>query len=272
MNIVFTGQRGNLGKEIIPLLEKDHTVHYSSIDYSNPKIVESFFRNRNPDFIIHAAIRGGRRTRTDIPEDLHNNILMFENLAAQRIPMINICSGAAYGRGEEIFKVEEKYFGNRVPTDYYGLSKYMITHRCRQYNHVYNLRFFNMFGVHAPDTMFTTANIKNYINKRDIQVFQDRFMDLFGILDVYKVIDFYLKSGRDRLNLPKELNLVYQETKLLSEVAEMINNLSDYKVPIKILENGYDKAYCASGAELSKLNLKLDGLQKSLEYVYTNLC
>ena len=95
MNIVFTGQRGNLGKEIIPLLEKDHTVHYSNIDYSNPDDVESFFRNRNPDFIIHAAIRGGRRTRTDIPVDLHNNILMFENLAAQKIPMINIGSGAA---------------------------------------------------------------------------------------------------------------------------------------------------------------------------------
>jgi len=129
-----------------------------------------------------------------------------------------------------------------------------------------------MFGVHAPDTMFTTANIKNYIDKKDIQVFQDRFMDLFGILDVYKVIDLYLKSGRDRLNLPKELNLVYEGTTLLSEVAEMINNLSDYKVPVKILEKGYNKSYCASGAELSKLNLELDGLQKSLEYVYTNLC
>jgi len=272
MKILFTGNRGNLGKEMIPLLEQDHEVSYYNIDYSNPEIVESFFRNRNLDFIIHAAIRGGRRTRTDVPEDLHNNILMFENLAAQRIPMINICSGAAYGRGGEIFKVEEKYFGDRVPTDYYGLSKYMITHRCRQYNHVYNLRFFNMFGVHAPDTMFTTANIKNYIDQKDIQVFQDRFMDLFGILDVYKVVDLYLKSGRDRLNLPKELNLVYEGTTLLSEVAEMINNLSDYKVPIKILEKGYDKSYCASGAELSKLNLELDGLQKSLEYVYTNLC
>jgi len=105
MKILFTGNRGNLGKEMIPLLEQDHEVSYYNIDYSNPEIVESFFRNRNLDFIIHAAIRGGRRTRTDVPEDLHNNILMFENLAAQRIPMINICSGAAYGRGGEIFKV-----------------------------------------------------------------------------------------------------------------------------------------------------------------------
>ena len=51
--------------------------------------------------------------------------------------------------------------------------------------------------------MFTTANIKNYIDNKQIVIFKDRFMDLFGILDVYKVIDLYLKSGSDRLNLPK---------------------------------------------------------------------
>ena len=119
--------------------------------------------------------------------------------------------------------------------------------------------------------MFTTANIKNYIDNKQIVIFKDRFMDLFGILDVYKVIDLYLKSGSDRLNLPKELNLVYEPITSLLDVAIMINNLSDYKVPISILEEGYNTSYCASGAELSKLNLELDGLQKSLEYVYTNL-
>ena len=271
MKILFTGNRGNLGKEIIPLLEEDHSVQCYNIDYSNFDAVNSFFRHREIDFIIHAAIRGGRRVRADIADDFYNNMMMFENLAAQKIPMINICSGAAYGRQDDIFKVDERNFGERIPTDYYGLSKYMITHRCRQYNHVYNLRFFNMFGVHAPDTMFTTANIKNYIDNKQIVIFKDRFMDLFGILDVYKVIDLYLKSGRDRLNLPKELNLVYEPTTSLLDVAIMINNLSDYKVPISILEEGYNTSYCASGAELSKLNLELDGLQKSLEYVYTNL-
>ena len=34
---------------------------------------------------------------------------------------------------------------------------------------------------------------------------------------------------------------------------------------------GCDRAYCGSGTELSKLGLELDGLQKSLEYVYENL-
>ena len=58
---------------------------------------------------------------------------------------------------------------------------------------------------------------------------------------------------------------------LLSEVAGMINNLSDYDVPVDVLEPGTDRAYCGSGSQLSKLGLELDGLQKSLEYVYENL-
>tara|TARA_B100000902_G_C27216465_1_gene867248 strand:+ start:480 stop:1310 length:831 start_codon:yes stop_codon:yes gene_type:complete len=272
MKILFTGNRGNLGKELIPLLEEEHSVQCYDIDYSNFDNVNSFFRHREIDFIIHAAIRGGRRVRADIADDFYNNMIMFENLAAQKIPMINICSGASYGRQDDIYKVDERNFGERIPTDYYGLSKYLITHRCRQFNHVYNLRFFNVFGAYAPKDMFTTANIINYINKREIVVYKDKFMDFFGIRDAFKVIDLYLKSGRDRPSLPKELNLVYPEVTLLSEVAGMINNLSDYNVPIDVLEPGSDRAYCGSGSELCKLRLELDGLQKSLEYVYENIC
>ena len=116
--------------------------------------------------------------------------------------------------------------------------------------------------------MFTTANINNYINKREIVVFKDKFMDFFGVRDAFKVIDLYLNGGN---NLPKELNLVYPETILLSEVAKMINNLSDHEVPVDVLESGYDRAYCGSGGELSKLGLELDGLQNSLQYVYENI-
>ena len=268
MKILFTGNRGNLGKELIPLLEEEHSVQCYDIDYSNFDNVNSFFRHRQIDFIIHAAIRGGRRVRADIADDFYNNMIMFENLAAQNIPMINICSGASYGRQDDIFKVDERHFGKRIPTDYYGFSKYLITHRCRQLKHVYNLRFFNVFGACAPKDMFTTANIINYINKREIVVFKDKFMDFFGIRDAFKVIDLYLKGGKD---LPKELNLVYPEATRLSEVAGMINNLSDYDVPVDVLEPGYDRAYCGSGTELSRLGLELDGLQKSLEYVYENL-
>lgn len=265
MRILFTGHRGFLGRELIPYLNENHDVTYAEANYASVKDVELFFRNRNFDFIIHSAIRGGRRVRADIADDFYNNMIMFEILASQKIPMINFCSGAAYGRQEEIFGVNENKIGERIPEDYYGFAKYLIAKRCNSLDHVYNLRFFNVFGPQTPNNMFTTANIKNYIHKREIVIFKDKFMDFFGINDTKKVIDLYLTKNK---NLPKDINLVYQENRKLSEVAEIINNLADYKVPVSVLEPGMDNSYCASGHQLSKLGLELDGIEHEIKTCY----
>jgi GDP-L-fucose synthase len=265
MNILFTGHRGFLGRELIPHLQKEHNVTYAEANYAGVRDVEFFFRNRQFDFIIHSAVRGGRRVRADIADDFHNNIMMFENLAAQKIPMITFCSGAAYGRQQDIFDVNEIDFGKTIPEDYYGFAKYLISKRCEQLSHVSNLRFFNVFGPSTPNNMFTAANIKNYIHKREIVIFKDKYMDFFGIDDTKKVVDLYIKNQR---YLPKDINLVYNENKKLSDVAEMINNLSDYKVPVTVLDSGMDKSYCASGYSLSNLGLEFVGLMKELENCY----
>ena len=149
MRILFTGHKGTLGRELIPYLRENHDVQCYDINYSSIENVNQFFRNREFDFVIHSAIRGGRRVRQDSAEDLYNNLMMFECLASQSIPMINFCSGASYGRKKDIDNVEEKDFGKLIPDDYYGLSKYLITYRSRQMRHVYNLRFFNVL-VQSP--------------------------------------------------------------------------------------------------------------------------
>tara|TARA_B100000287_G_C20496618_1_gene727323 strand:+ start:135 stop:959 length:825 start_codon:yes stop_codon:yes gene_type:complete len=271
MKILFTGQRGFLGRELIPYLEEGgHDVTSSNIDYSDEKNVEQFFRNRERfDFIIHAAIRGGRRIREDIADDFHNNVRMFEVLASQGIPMITFCSGAVYGRQEEIYGLKENQVGIRIPTDYYGFAKYIIALRAHQLNHVYTLRFFNVFGPTSQKDMFTAANIRNYIDKKEIVVFKDKYMDFFGINDTKKVLDLYLAKAKE---LPKDINLVYDTTQTLCDVGDMINNLSTHKVPVKVVEGGMDKAYCGSGRILSTLDIKLDGLQHELKNVYEYMC
>ena len=90
-------------------------------------------------------------------------------------------------------------------------------------------------------------------------------MDFFGIEDTKKVVDLYLKG---RKSLPKDINLVYSDNKKLSDVADMINNLSDYKVLINILERGTDNSYCSSGETLNQLGLELNGLEKELRNCY----
>jgi nucleoside-diphosphate-sugar epimerase len=269
MNILFTGHRGFLGRELIPHLLENHDVFYPEIDYTNKELVDSFVRENEIEYIIHAAIKGGRRVRQDIPDDFYVNMKMFENLASQKVSMINFCSGAAFGRQDDIYLSEEIRVGERIPEDYYGFAKSLITQRCRQLEHVYNLRFFNVFGPQTPDNMFTTANIKNYISKKEIVIFKDKFMDFFGISDTKKVVDLYLEN---KSGLSKEINLVYNNKTKLSDVAEIINNLSDYKVPISILEEGIEKSYCGSGKLLKNLNIKLEGLEKEIKNCYEYFC
>jgi len=269
MNILFTGHRGFLGKELIPYLSNKHQVFYSEIDYKNKNFIDIFVNQNKIDIIIHAAIKGGRRVRKDNSDDFYNNLIMFENLASLKIPMINFCSGAAFGRQEDIYLVQENDIGNIIPKDFYGFSKYLITQRCRQLDHLYNLRFFNVFGPQTVDTMFTTANIKNYIDKKEIIIFKDTYMDFFSINDAKKVIDLYLNLGN---NLPKEVNLVYENAIKLSDVANKINNLSNYKVDIDILESGNAKSYCGSGLTLKHFGLKFDGLEKELKNCYEYFC
>lgn len=265
MNILFTGHRGFLGRELIPHLLKTHDVFYPNIDYTNKELVDLFVKDNNIDFILHAAIKGGRRVRQDIPDDFYVNMKMFENLAAQKIPMINFCSGAAFGRQRDIYCAKEKTIGEVIPEDYYGFAKCLITQRCRQLDNVYNLRFFNVFGPETPDNMFTSVNIKNYIHKKEIVIFKDKFMDFFGIEDTKKVIDFYLEKN---LHLPKEVNLVYETKTKLSDVANIINDLSDHKVPVTFLDEGMDKSYCGSGELLKTFNINFIGLEEEIKNCY----
>ena len=92
-------------------------------------------------------------------------------------------------------------------------------------------------------------------------------MDFFGANDLYKVIDYIINTGVDNL-VHKDLNMCYEKKHTLSDVANIINDLSDTKSEIKIVEEGMSPPYCGSAERLSTLGLEFDGLKKSIKEVY----
>ena len=82
------------------------------------------------------------------------------------------------------------------------------------------------------------------------------------------VVDLYLKKAKI---LPKEINLVYEDNLMLSDVANMINELSDYTVPVNIVKNGMQNAYCGSGYLLNTMGIGLKGLKHQLRSTYEHL-
>jgi hypothetical protein len=85
-------------------------------------------------------------------------------------------------------------------------------------------------------------------------------------------IDVLIKSieSADKY-FPKEVNAVYKNKYHLSEIAGIINKLSDYEVGIIFNEPGFSKTYIGKPLITEILPIKFKGLEDSIKEVYNKL-
>ena len=94
-------------------------------------------------------------------------------------------------------------------------------------------------------------------------IHQDKFMDFFYMKDLISLVDYYINND----NVPKQIDCSYIGLYKLSEIANIINELDEYKVDIKIEKKGTALSYYGIA------NVKLDfiGLKEGIEEVYNKL-
>lgn len=257
MKVLFTGHRGFLGREIIPELEKDCEIVLYQGDLRDFHALSEFVILNKVNRIIHAAVRGGRRTQVDTFHVLVENLQVGTNIIRLGLPTLAFCSGAIYGRQENIYLAKESSSASRYPTDFYGQSKFLFREIAKDYPNIHLVRFFNVFGVTETPERFLRANVVRHRNRTPIQVYQDFRMDFFYVKDS---ID-YLKAWLLDKSLPREINMVYVEKLFLSDLARIINYIGGYEVEILVesIEQGLD--YCGDGSLLKSLNFDLKGLE-----------
>jgi len=135
VNILVTGANGFIGSNIIKLLSNDINFNLfkgtrDSIDLYSIDSIEKYIYKNQINAVIHCAIEGGSRLKQDTYEIFYRNILMYENLIKfnDRYKIfINFGSGAEFDRRYDISNVNECDIFNVIPTDFYGLSKNIIS-------------------------------------------------------------------------------------------------------------------------------------------------
>ena len=232
MNILITGGNGYIAKSLSFKLDNVTSVTRKDFDLTDRDATNKWFKDKYFDVLIHTAVKGGSRLIKDDGNVCYQNIQMFYNLLNNKHcfgKLINFGSGAELG----------------IPNNPYGLSKNIISRIIDNEDNLYNIRIYGVFDENELDTRFIKNNINNYINRKPIQIHQNKLMDFFYMGDLIKLVEHYidekhsLTSGSN-IPLPKHIDCSYPYRYSLDKIANMINNLSDYKVEIEIGLPGHD--------------------------------
>ena len=274
MKILLTGANGFIARNLKTFFLSDSlevsVLHRGIADLCNRQQVNDYFKDKTFDVVIHCASVGGNRTKSDDISCINTNLSMFYNLMEHKDKFkkfINLGSGAELDRSKNINGSSN--LQNCFPVDDYGLSKNIIAKVGSQIPNFYNVRIFNVFNHDELDTRMIKNNIKKYINKENMIIHQDKYMDFFYMNDLYKVIVNIIFN----LNCPKTIDCSYREKLKLSDIANKINNLSDYKVDVIFENEGMGNEYRGNPSALYPTNLisNIKGLDFGIIDTYERL-
>ena len=235
MKILITGTNGYIGKSLCRNLNYDITcINRSICDLTKSKQVDSFFKDKYFDVVIHCAAVGGSRLKKEDDDVFKDNIKMFENLLWKEDhynKFIHFGSGAQYD----------------YPLTPYGLSKKLIGDIIKEKDNFYNIIIYGLFDENELDTRFIKANVRRCMNDEPMVIHQDKYMDFFHMEDLVNVVKWYIH----RAPHDKTFECIYEEVYRLTHIAEMIALILGKTAKIELKKEGLDKPYTGKDREFT---------------------
>jgi GDP-L-fucose synthase len=198
MKILITGANGYIGKTLNKAFKGKYDITLLTrqvVDLYNSNQVKEFFKEKYFDVVIHCAIKGGGRLDKDDSNTLDTNLKIYYNLVENESHFNKLLH---FGSGAE------------KQNTFYGLSKKVINESIKNKDKFYNIRILNVFDENEVDYKFIKTNIKKYLNKQDIEIFQNKFMDFFYMPDFITLIDYCINN-----NISKEIDCCYKTSPTL---------------------------------------------------------
>lgn len=235
LKILITGGNGYIAKRLhenLSVVYDVTSVTRSDFDLTDYNKTCEWFSKKTYDVVIHTAINGGSRLQRDDDFVFEQNVAMFNNLVVNKHSFSKLIT---FGSGAELFH-------GATP---YANSKREISKRIFDYPNFYNLRIFGVFDENELATRFIKSNLQRYIRRESMIIHTDKIMDFFYMKDLISLVDYYIHN-----DATKEINCSYEYKYTLSNIANIINKLDTYTVPIVIENKGKLDFYCGEYSEL----------------------
>lgn len=244
--ILITGASGFIGKNLKEAFSSGYNLlrpSHKKLDLLDTKKVYQYLVANKPDCIIHTSFIGVSRNFKTKGNIIYPNLRMFLNLLKGEKffkKMILLGSGAEYDKSRSLIKVKEKEFGQSIPQDQYGFSKYLCSLLIENKPKIINLRLFGIFGKGEDyKTRFISNTICKMLFGLPITIKKNVFFDYLYVDDLVKIIDYFV-NHKPEYNF---YNIGRGKSVDLITLAKIILKTGKKKLPINIFKKGLNKEY-----------------------------
>ena len=253
MKLLVTGASGFIGRNLVERFPAGCQVAApprTELDLLDPVAVRGYLERHRFDAVIHAATERSNRALGPAPHLLERNCRMFFNLARNAHAfgrMLFLSSGAVYDRACVPSLVAEEQFDARVPSEDYGLSKYVCAKSIREDQEIYELRLFAVFGPYEDwRVRFISNACCRAVWDMPVVVRQNVFFDFLDVADLARLLEHFL-TGTFRF---RHYNLSTGGRVDLCTVAAEVVQASGKPLEIVVREEGLGAEYTASNRRL----------------------
>ena len=272
--ILLTGGNGFIGKNIQEsfLNTKYEIIAPRSFELNliDTDAVNEFFKNKKFDCILHTAVKPGHRNAKDPTNLLSSNVKMFENLKLHKDKynkFINFGSGAVYDTSNNISNVKEEFIFKNIAKDDHGFCKYIVGKQIEELDNFIDLNIFGIFGKYEDwQIRFISNAICKVLFGLPITLRQNRRFSYLFIDDLMPIVDFFIENNVKY----KNYNIVPNEQVELLQLAEIIKNISNKNIEIKVSQDGYGLDYTGNNQRLLNefADIKFTSIHESIAKLY----
>ncbi len=256
MNIFITGSNGFIGSHLKEYLNKIYsnyilfTPSSKELNLLDEVAVENYILLNKIDIIIHLANKGGDRTTIDMKNVTEYNLRIFFNIVKHEKnvkKIISFGSGAEYSKHKAIIEAKEEDYLKSQPLDEYGFYKSITSKYIEKSQRIVQLRIFGAYGEYENYRFkfITNAIVKNLL-KLPIVINKNVYFDYIYIDDLVKMIDWVIHN-----EIKEKIYNVTTGTKIdLISLANLVNETSDFKSEIRVLNDGLNNEYTSNNEKI----------------------